>query len=182
MNWKKLLKILGYFILAILLFILSTIGYLYYQTKGKYAVNKEKYPQYIGKIDAEKAIKSKGFELCSGGKIRGYYHSAAPAIYKGSKLSFKNKILDSFNKNGYNDYGYLNLRFNVNCKGETGNVIVSELNTDLEPATLDQNLVNELFNLSVQSENWQITNEEDVNYYIYLLFKIEDGKVTEILP
>lgn len=181
MSWKRILKIAGYIILLIIILALGAFGYLYYQTKGKYLVDKEKYPQYIGKIDTSKAIKTKDFELCGKGRIRGYYHSAAPNIYKGSKLAFKQMIQSNFNTNPYTDQGYLNLRFNINCDGETGNVIVTELNTDLEIISLDQKLVTELYELSMKEENWE-TADEDLNYYMYLLFKIENGKVTEILP
>lgn len=181
MNWKKALKIIGYSILVILIFGLVALGYLYYQTKGKYPVDKEKYPQYIGKIDTSKEINTDGFEFCGRGRIRGYYHSAAPTIYKGSKLAFRKMIQSNFNNNQYTDQGYLSLRFNINCDGKTGNVIITELNPDLEKTTLNQDLVSELYELSIKEENWQTTGE-DLNYYMYLLFKIENGKVTEILP
>ncbi|MBQ4820143.1 hypothetical protein [Aquimarina sp. MMG016] len=182
MNWKKTLKILGFIVLTIIVFIAGLIGYGYYHMKGKYAVNEEKYPHYIGKIESDKAIRTDDFQLCKGGRMYGFYSSAAPKIYRKSKLEFKKTIKTSFKDQNYKDNGYLSLRFNMNCKGKTGNLIITELNSDLGVTTLNSNLVDQLVSLSLQEENWQTVSDTDVNYYMYLLFKIENGTITEILP
>lgn len=182
MNWKKILKILGFIVLAIIVLLGGLIGYGYYHMKGKYAVNEEKYPHYIGKIESDKAIRTDGFQLCKGGRMYGFYDSAAPKIYRTSKLEFKNTIKTSFQNQDYKDNGYLSLRFNMNCNGKTGNLIITELNPDLEITNLNPHLVDQLVNLSLKEENWQTISDTDVNYYMYLLFKIENGTITEILP
>ena len=61
---------------------------------------------------------------------------------------------------------------------------IIELGTDYRPKKLSPELVDQLVSLSSKSENWKVAeyDDEPVDSYMYLIFKIEDGKVSEILP
>ncbi len=185
MRRKKILKVIGYIILTITLAIAVMAGYVYYQYHGKYAVDEDKHPFNVGHINLERALFTEDFEICEDKYLLGYYHSSAPKIYRGSKLIFRQKIMDRYKNNNYRDTGYLNLRFHINCEGKVGNVEVNELDADMKISDLTDGLVNQLLELSIKEDNWQIEtqkHESTHNHYMYLLYKLENGNITEILP
>jgi hypothetical protein len=84
----------------------------------------------------------------------------------------------------YSDSGYLNLRFIINCEGEVGRFVIHENNLDLEPNTFNKDLKNQLFKLTSEIKGWQpIVLYDDVrDSYMYVSYRIENGKITEIIP
>ena len=40
----------------------------------------------------------------------------------------------------------------------------------------------ELITLSLKKDNWNPFSEEDLNYYMHLTYRIENEKITEIIP
>ena len=116
---------------------------------------------------------------------RGAYHtysSSSPKIYKGSKYQFKKKIEKSFNALNFKDNGYLSLRFFINPKGEIILYETIEMDLNLNLVKLDASLVNTLKQLSYDPNNWDPYIDDKHNYYLHLTYRIEDGKVTEIIP
>lgn len=183
MNIKKVLRVSGFILLGVISLLGVLVAFFYYQYQGKYQVDSEKYGHNVGYIDPSNTIQlNKDFELCGKGRLIGYYHSAAPKIYRGTKLEFREFILSNFENNGFSDSGILNLRFHINCDGQVGNMEVNELDNDFEKSSLTEELVDQLIELISQSKNWETFADEDYNYYMYLNFKIEDGNVTEIVP
>lgn len=114
--------------------------------------------------------------------IYGTYSSAAPRIYMGSKYQFKKYILKNYTSELFDDNGYLVLRFYINHKGEVFLHKTIELDHAYEAFDLDDGLVDQLTALSFRKENWNPFIDNKSNYYMYLTFKIENGKITEIIP
>ncbi|MFD2530099.1 hypothetical protein [Polaribacter marinaquae] len=143
-----------------------------------------KYEKYIGYINPEKALLKEGKTLCNINDIKTTYSGAAPYGFKGSKKVFRDFILSNYNEKLYKDSGYVSFRFLVNCKGEAGWFEIIEMNLDLEEIDLDDKMINELLELTSKKENWnQLGYEEGfIDYYMYILYRIENGKIIEILP
>lgn len=159
-------------------------NYSHYDRIGKYPINTKKYPHDVGFINPKTTEFSKGFALCdSTMKPQGYYHSERN-IFKGGKYQFRKTISEKYKNNEYTDSGFLNLRFHLNCNGEVGNVEINELNTNYEKTNLNNELVKQLVNLTIARENWTPKQIDGQTYdsYMYLIFKIENGEVLEILP
>ena len=57
---------------------------------------------------------------------------------------------------------------------------VQQFNADYKEFSFDKSFVNEILEFTKNLNGWQ--NLEKRDYYQYLTFKIENGKVTEILP
>ena len=183
MKIKKVLKVSRFISLGIILLVGVLTAFFHYQHQGEYQVDSEKYTYNVGYIDPSNVIQpNEGFELCGNGRLIGYYHSAAPKIYKGTKLRFRKHLLSSFDNKGFTDSGMLNLRFHVNCNGQVGNLEINELNSDFAKSSLTQELVDQVVEFISQPANWEAFAGEDYNYYMYLNFKIEDGDITEIIP
>ena len=141
------------------------------------------YKDQIGYLSPKNEDWSKNYERCSTGLPIGFYSSPAPFIFKENKGKFRKFITENFNDNQFKDSGLLNLRFLINCHGEIGDVEVNELNFDFERIDLDDALVHHLKELSFRKEHWNYTiREEPSDYYMYLIYRLENGKVVEILP
>jgi len=180
----RILKITGLILTGLIVLVLGYVGYLYYYHFGRFSIDQEKYPHRIGYIDRTESISPKGFTLCSEDIQIGFYSSAAPNAYKGSKYAFRKLILENYENRGYTDSGFLNLRFHVNCKGTVGHVVINEVGMDYKKTELNDDMVNQLVNLAIKEENWNaiIKSEKRRDIYMYLIFKIENGEVLEILP
>lgn len=171
---KKILPFILYFFIFPLLF----------SCNNSKKINEPKYQHYVGYINQEKAIINSGF-LCNKENIEYTHHGAAPIAYKGSKKNFKNTILSKYNHKLYKDSGYISFRFLVNCNGDAGWFEVAEMNLDLEEVNLDDKMVDELLNLTSEKENWNklgYSKEQKFDYYMYIIYRIENGNITEILP
>ncbi len=186
MNWKKIFKVLGIVLGAVVIVVVALAAYIYYEYEGKFPVDEEKYPHYIGYINTENAVLTEGFDLCDG-IIAGIHSSSQPKIYNGSKYAFKKYIQEQYTNDSCTDSGFLIFRFHINCKGETGNVEINELNPDMQPTDLNDKMVQQLLELTVRKENWQVGYVKDqdgnaYNHYMYVFYKIENGELLEILP
>lgn len=183
MRIKKVLRVSGFVLLGIILLAAILSAFLHYRFQDKYPVDTEKYAHPVGYIDPSNVIQpNKDFELCGNGRLIGFYQSAAPKIYKGTKLMFRKSILSNFKNNGFKDSGMLNLRFHINCNGQVGNIEINELNNDFEKTDFTQGLVDQIIKLVSQKAHWETFAGGDHNYYMYLNFKIEDGDIIEIIP
>ena len=60
------------------------------------------------------------------------------------------------------------------------------MNLNLEEQPMNPELVDQLFKITAKPEHWNILrfkeNNEAYNYYNYISYRIEDGKITEIIP
>ena len=142
------------------------------------------YTNYIGYLDPETTISDNSFEICGTGEIIGTHHGLPKIAYKPNKGIFDKTVRAKYQNKGYIDSGYLNFRFIVNCHGETGRFEIIQMNLDLEETKLNPEMVDQLFSLTASSENWNgyAIKEQPIDYYMYVSYKIENGKITEILP
>jgi len=177
---KKYTTIVGPISLLLALFWLLGYGF---KAKFQSAYFDEPHIGHVGYLDPSYPDASKSFERCNDKLPIGFFHSAAPGIYKGGKPTFKSYILANYSENSYSDSGFLNLRFLINCKGDIGDIETNELDTNYEISSLNSELVNELSRLTFRKEHWNTIETVDArDTYMYIIFKIEHGKITEILP
>ncbi|WP_103069808.1 hypothetical protein [Aquimarina sediminis] len=145
----------------------------------------KKYINYIGYLDPNTTISSTSFALCGTGKIEGTHHGLPKLAYKPNKGIFDKTIRSKYQNNEYTDSGYLNFRFVINCKGEIGRVEIIQMNIDLEETELNSEMIDQLYQLTSESENWNgytTKDQKPIDYYMYVSYKIIDGEITEILP
>lgn len=186
MKGKKIFKIIGAIIGLVLLSASGLFGYMYYEHQDAYDTENKPYKKYIGYIDQEKAALNDTYELCGDGFIQRTYNGAALEAYAVNKRHFRNQLNKEFSIVKHEDSGYLNFRFLVNCEGKAGWFETIEMNLDLVEQKLNPNLVRELLEFTSNSNHWNILRyPEDntpYNYYTYISYRIENGKITEIIP
>ena len=153
--------------------------------KGRDPLLQKSYEHYIGYLDPETTISSKGFEVCGQGKISATHHGAEGLGYKPNKWGFKKRIENKYDKKNYTDSGYVFFRFIVNCNGLSGRFEIIQTNLEMEEVTLNPEMVEQLYELTKDGENWNAPKNnisEPINYYTYVFYKIQNGEITEILP
>ncbi len=141
------------------------------------------YTHNIGYIDSSKARHNKGFYICDESRIAQYYNPEK-ATYSQGKNGLRQFILENYVNKGYDDSGYLTIRFVINCKGESGRYVIHENDLDLKPKRFNPNLVEQIFQLTTKLEKWNANfiNEEYWDSYMFLTYRIENGQLKEILP
>lgn len=122
--------------------------------------------------------------MCGLGILKPYYLTGLD--YKGGIFAIKEKYKKEYItvKKGQNS-GIVKIRFDVNCKGETGNFEFETYNLNYESTTLNDSIVNQTVLIAKKLNNWipgTNDNNEKINSFKFLAIKIIDGEIKEILP
>lgn len=186
MKLKKIIKIVGIILGLIIIAITALLVFSYYNYQKHFNVENKPYKNYIGYIDQENTLLNDKYKLCGDGYIQRTYNGAALEAYTVNKKHFRDQLNTTFNNNEYTDSGYLNFRFLVNCEGNAGWFEIIEMNLDLVEQKLNPKLVDELLKFTSNSKHWNILrytkDNTPYNYYNYISYRIENGKITEIIP
>lgn len=184
MRKKKIVKGILIGLATILIAIIGLASYGYFYMKKAYNTENKPFKNYVGYIDQSKALLNDTYKLCNDGGLYHTYSSASLKAYKGTKKKFRDALNEEFNTNTYTDSGYVNFRFLVNCEGNAGWFEIIEMDLDLKEQPMNSKLVNELFEFTSNRERWNVISyhNKPQNYYMYVSYRIENGKVTEIIP
>lgn len=165
---------------GVIIGIFYMVGHYFFHQK--YVPSENVHTERIAYIDPETAMLSDGFETC-GEYIFDYYNPERPTYTKG-KNGLREFILTNYKNKGYIDSGYLNIRFVINCKGETGRYVIHENDLDLIPKKFNKELKDQLFKLTTQLNQWNpnVIRGKKVDSYMYISYRIENGEIVEILP
>lgn len=147
---------------------------------------KQEYLRWVGDIEQNDQIDKLDFKVCNGdNKTLQYFNLGEGPVYSGEK-SF---ILKTFKSNfkpitDKKESGLIRIRFVVNCEGKAGRFRVLQSDYDYQEKEFDEEIVSQLLNITKGIENWEVfkRNEVPIDYYMYLIFKITDGQLKEILP
>lgn len=142
-------------------------------------------PDYVGDIQFDEKLDKKDFFLCDGGDIYQYFNNSGGMEYEGEKLAIEEEFSKKYHsENVKNENGWVRIRFVVNCKGETDRfrILVSDFN--YQPIEMDSKITTQLLQITKDLKGWKTKTyqKHTVDYYQYLIFKIKDGKIAEILP
>jgi hypothetical protein len=148
----------------------------------------KKYPNTVGDIEFDEKLDDAGFKKCGSEKWGHfsfqYYQGTKEYSYKGEKIAIVEKLKK---ENIYSEKkidGYITVRFLVNCEGKTGLFRLQHMSPDLKETVLDEELENKLLQFTKSLDGWMPKEIKGlkVDYYQYLTYKIENGKVSEVLP
>jgi hypothetical protein len=144
-----------------------------------------KYLRHVGDIEKNEDD-DPNFKLCMGDEnVIQYFNLGKGPTYLGEKSA----ILKTFKRNynpivNKNQDGLIRIRFIVNCKGEAGRFRVMESDNEYNEFIFDEKIVSQLLDITKSIAYWEIFQyrEKDTDYYLYLIFKLADGQIKEILP
>ncbi|MBB6371124.1 hypothetical protein [Chryseobacterium shigense] len=145
-----------------------------------------KYPVTVGDIEFDEKLDDPAFKKCTPEKLISiqYYYGTKEFDYKGEKLAIIEKLQKEKISSESKMNGYITVRFLVNCEGKTGLFRVQQMNADLKETAPDKELGEKLLRFTKSLDGW-IPKEIKgfkAGYYQYLTYKIENGKVSEVLP
>lgn len=147
--------------------------------------NTQGYLRWVGDIEYNLAFDKSNFELCHGDSgVNQYFHFGQGLQYEGEKKAIIEKFINEYQPVQSNESGLVRIRFIVNCKGETDRFRVIAMDNEFNEKKFDTRITNQLLNLTKQLNGWRILPkiQEARDYYQYLIFKIENGNIIEILP
>lgn len=144
------------------------------------------YPDYIGDIEYNPDTDKKDFTMCFGKYIFQYFSpNNELENYKGEKRALDNAFFSAYkNQNISGETGLVRIRFVVNCKGETDRFRIMGMNEDYKPKGFSKTITDQLMQITRNLNGWNPKKVQghDVDYYQYLIFKIENGNLIEIMP
>lgn len=146
---------------------------------------KPDYPLQVGDISFNQALDDPEFKLCNESDVFQYYYFNGGFQYKGEKIKIIEHFKNEFTVNGdRNDNGFITIRFIVNCNGKTGRFRVQEMDRDYTEKVFSKQLTENLLTITKRLDGWMVGEYEGVqyDYYQYLTFKIEQGRLIEIMP
>ena len=146
----------------------------------------------VGYISPENRIDpDPEFEICgTESDIIQYYNrnkpEDEPAGYRGGPRAIKQYIRKHYPslKLHHDDSGMLTVRFIINCEGQTGYFELFENDLDFQPTHFNPETRHQLLKISRELKNWR-ANYMDGTYrdsFMYITYRLENGKITEILP
>jgi len=153
---------------------------------GKTINAEESYLRWVGDIEHNAAIDDADFRTCNGDEnVIQYFNTGngpvypggKPAIVRNFKSEYKPVLDDSQN-------GLIRIRFIVNCEGRAGRFRILQSDVNFKSTEFDKRIVSQLIDITSEIEAWAILHQDDQprDYYYYLLFKIVNGEISEILP
>ena len=146
----------------------------------------KEYLRWIGDIEQDDEIDESEFKICNGDeKILQYFNFGEGPVYSGEK----SRIINLFNSKykpvtGKNENGLIRIRFVVNCEGKAGRYRVLQSDEKYQEKEFDKEIVSQLLNITREIEKWEVLERDEfaIDYYMYLIFKIKDGRIIDILP
>ena len=143
------------------------------------------YPKRIGDIELRKESIKPGFDLCAANQIIQYFNDSKGLEYEGEKLAIENVFFDKYQSPVIeNETGLIRIRFIVNCKGETDGFTMIAMDENYQEKTFSKSITDQLLAITKSLTGWKTKthNDKEVYYYQYLIFKLENGQLKEILP
>lgn len=145
-----------------------------------------KYPATVGDIEFDEKLDDPAFKKCAPEKLISlqYYYGTKGFAYQGEKLAIIEKLQNEKISSESKMNGYITVRFLVNCEGKTGLFRVQQMNADLKETAPDKELGDRLLRFTKSLDGWMPKEIKGfkTGYYQYLTYKIENGKVSEVLP
>jgi len=124
------------------------------------------------------------FQNCNIGLIPQYYAYDEKPFAKG-KLDFERYIRQNYKApENSKESGLLRIRFVVNCKGKSGRFRLLAMNEIYEPMDFSSSISDLLLKLTKEYKEWRVLSKKGLesDYYFYVIFKINQGKIVEVLP
>lgn len=150
-------------------------------------ITDDMYSNHVGDISRNGGLDDDHFQRCFAEDSTVQYFNYSDGFrYKGEKKALNDFFYENYQPvHKKNQSGYIRIRFVVNCKGESGQFRVLESDEHFLPKKFHPKIVNQLLRLTKKLDGWFIVSDgthRALDYYQYLIFKIEAGEIKEIMP
>ena len=127
------------------------------------------------------------FQLCDKYLRKNYiqhHYYSSDTKYQGGIYKINKIVSAKYQKPDIEENGIIRIRFVVNCEGKTGMFEVLELDNDYRNKKFKTDIPQQLLKITQDLDGWipGVRNEEFVDAYKFLTFKIKNSEITEIFP
>ncbi len=147
---------------------------------------KNEYLRWVDDIAFDPELDDSTFVLCNGEqKVFQYFNDSKGMLYEGGKPAIDSAFAKNYSpENSWSDSGLVRIRFIVNCKGEADRYRLLTADFNYKLKAMDERITDQLMQITKSLEGWETMylRDQPVDYYQYLLFKIKDGQIINILP
>lgn len=146
---------------------------------------KSLYSNMVGDIEFNKETDKEDFELCYEKHIFQYFNNSGGFEYEGEKLAIEKEFAEKYkSENIKNETGLIRIRFVVNCKGKTDRFRLISMDENYNEKVFPRSITDQLMNITQNLKGWKVKKhkKKEIDYNQYLIFKIENGQLKEILP
>lgn len=142
------------------------------------------YPPNVGDSQFDPTLDDKRFKVCNGQNVLQYYNFGKGVQFEGEKQKIDAHFAPMKKQKYGDDSGFITIRFIVNCEGKTGRYWIQSMNNDYQPDEFDKSLITKLLSSTQSLEGWKVGEFDGrrFDYYQHLIFKIENGRLIEIMP
>ena len=105
--------------------------------------------------------------------------------YEGEKYEIKKVFFEKYKApENSKESGLVRIRFVVNCEGKPGLFRMQGMDENYEEKVFNKNITDQLMRLTKSLTGWRVmgAKENKSDYYVYLIFKIRNGELIEIMP
>lgn len=139
----------------------------------------------IGDIKYEPKLDNSSFKLCHEDLSLQFNYNGVGLVYKGGKPNLIKHFQEHYtNRKISGETGFITIRFIINCEGKAGRYRVSEMGIDLKQIKFNKEIRNSILEATKKMSGWvpYTLKGNTYDYYQYLVFKIKDAQLIEILP
>lgn len=150
-----------------------------------YVLKDSRYLSMVGDIAHDPKLDDPNFTLCNEKNTNQYHNLNEELQYEGEKYALVQTFTSQFKADPtIKDSGMIRIRFMVNCKGETGRFRLMSSGYDYKEKQFNRAITDQLMTITKSLKGWKILSDKrgPKDYYQYLIFKITDGQIKEILP
>ncbi|WP_143473264.1 hypothetical protein [Flavilitoribacter nigricans] len=143
------------------------------------------YPRWVGDIAADETLDDPEFVLCLGeDQVKQYFNFGNGLQYTGEQHAILTAFREQYQPVPLAQSGMIRIRFIVNCRGDTGRFRIIASDNHYQPMAFDRRITDQLLEITRSLDGWKIQSDGEIakDYYQYLLFKIENGALKEVLP
>ena len=143
--------------------------------------------RFVGDIESDVLLDDSNFTTClEDGPVMQYFNTGEGFRYKGERPALVNAIKELYKPTGnlLKQTGYIRIRFIINCRGEAGRFRVLTSDENFKATNFDTSITKQLVDIVSNLDGWQkmMKNESALDYYMYIIVKLENGIIKEILP
>ena len=139
---------------------------------------------YVGDILPNVELDDPSFKRCFEGHIFQYFNDSKGLLYEGEKPAINTAFEVYIHPILKGENGLIRIRFVVNCRGETGRFRLMAMDNNYKEKSFPESVSEQLMEISKSLKGWKTKYIEggEIDYYQYLIFKIEDAQLIEIMP
>lgn len=144
-----------------------------------------KYLRWVGDAEPDPEMDAADFQLCGSEKlVQQYFYFGQGLHYEGEKTALRKRFKEAYVPVETTQSGWIRIRFIVNCQGKAGRFRMISSDLDYQEQVFDERITDQLLKITKSLDGWGVLSKNDKprDYYQYLIFKINNGNLTDILP